>query len=252
MTGEKELTVCADSDDLSNKLRSTIEKSFSEFRKSDRQRFTIALSGASMISILSDVIPTISSLSSAEWKSWLIFYVDERLVPTSDPQSTHGGYLTQLLPKTDKLTADQLVPIDASLPPAACAADYEAKIRSLIGVVDGAAFPRFDLIMLGFGPDGHIGSLFPGHSLLQEAKKWVADITDSPKPPPTRVTFTLPLITAAADILVLGTGASKQDIVHRVFVSNDQTLPVNMVKTGTGDKVQWIIDQEAGKRLSSG
>lgn len=251
MTGEKELTVCISSHDLHTKLRSTIEHSFSEFKKSGGKRFTVALSGASMISILSDVIPAISSLSTDDWKSWLIFYVDERLVPSTDPQSTHGGYVTQLLPKTEKLSAEQLVPIDASLPPAACAADYESKIRALIAVNDGAAFPRFNLIMLGFGPDGHIGSLFPGHSLLQEKKKWVADITDSPKPPPTRVTFTLPLITAAADILVLGTGASKQDIVHRVFVSNDQTLPVNMVKTGTGRKVQWIIDQEAGKRLSN-
>lgn len=248
---DKELTVCSNSQELHSKLRSAIEHSFTRFRESGRKGFRVAVSGASMIGILSDVIPSINSLSANDWKTWLIYYVDERLVPFEDPESTHGSYLKKLIPKTDQLTAEQLVPIDPSLTPAACAADYEAKLRKTVELGNKSHFPLFDLILLGFGPDGHIGSLFPGHSLLHEDQKWVADIRDSPKPPPTRVTFTLPVINAAADILVLGTGSSKQEIVHRVFVNDDKSLPVNMVKTATGRKVQWIIDVDAGKRLTT-
>lgn len=78
------------------------------------------------------------------------------------------------------------------------AAAYESAIRA--SVPDGA----FDLLLLGMGPDGHCCSLFPGHPLLQEQTKWIAPITDSPKPPPQRITMTLPLIKRAKSVLALG------------------------------------------------
>jgi 6-phosphogluconolactonase len=246
----KELVICANSNEVVTKLRSVIEESFSEFRKSRRERFTVALSGAGMITTLSDVIPGISSLSGDEWKTWLIFFVDERLVPAENEESTYGGYLRKLIPKSDRLSPDQFVPIDSSLSHAECASDYEHKLQSLLKDKSSSGFGQIDLILLGFGPDGHTGSLFPGHPLLKENKKWIAGITDSPKPPPTRVTFTLPLINAASDIVVLGTGSSKQEIVHRVFVGHDHSLPVNMVSTSTGRKVVWIVDQEAAKLVT--
>ena len=251
MTGNKELTVCNDKEEVKSKLRSAIEQSFLEFRKSGRKRFLVALSGASMISVLSDVIPSISGLSSEDWKTWLFFFVDERLVPFDHEESTYGGYIRKLIPKSDHLSLDQFVAVDPSLSPSDCAVDYERKLRNHVEAKSSAGFGMIDLILLGFGPDGHVGSLFPGHSLLKENTKWIASITDSPKPPPTRVTFTLPLINSAADILVLGTGASKQEIVHQVFVGHDRSLPVNMVSTSTGRKVVWIIDQEAGKLIAS-
>lgn len=246
----KELSVCVSSSDVARKLRSVIEQSFSEFRKSRRERFTVALSGAGMITTLSDVIPSISSLSAEDWETWLIFFVDERLVPVDHEESTYSGYLRKLIPKSDHLKQDQFVAIDPSLAPAECASDYEHKLRAHVVDKSDSGFGRIDLILLGFGPDGHTGSLFPGHPLLGEETKWIASITDSPKPPPTRVTFTLPLINAACDIVVLGTGSSKQEIVHRVFVGHDHSLPVNMVSTSTGRKVVWIVDHEAAKLIT--
>ncbi|NXV55815.1 6PGL phosphogluconolactonase, partial [Molothrus ater] len=77
----------------------------------------------------------------------------------------------------------------------------------------GQALPRFDALLLGVGPDGHTASLFPGHALLQEQDSLVSFLEDSPKPPPQRVTMTLPLLNAAQSLLVVATGASKAPVI---------------------------------------
>ncbi|GFZ20209.1 nitrilase-like protein 1 [Actinidia rufa] len=97
--------------------------------------------------------------------------------------------------------------------------DYEFIIRQLvrthvISMSEISDCLKFDLVLLGMGPNGHVASLFPNHSVLGENYKWVTFITESPKPPPERITFTLPVINSASNVAVVATGISKVEALH--------------------------------------
>lgn len=113
--------------------------------------------------------------------------------------------------------SDTVITIDPLLAPEACASDYAAALAA-------TGKPAPDLALLGMGPDGHTASLFPGHPLVEQGggegkAASVAPITDSPKPPPQRVTLTLPALCRAPHVAFLVAGASKAGAVARVMAS---------------------------------
>jgi 6-phosphogluconolactonase len=107
--------------------------------------------------------------------------------------------------------------------------------------------PVFDLLLLGMGPDGHTCSLFPGHALLNETNGWVAPVTDSPKPPPNRITLTLPVITHSHKIAFYAAGGEKKDILKTIMEDPDQGLPCSLVNVAGGEKVFWFVDAAAAQ-----
>lgn len=131
------------------------------------------------------------------------------------------------------------------------AEDYEFVIRQLvktrvISVSEINDCPKFDLVLLGMGPDGHVASLFPNHSVLQEKEQWVTFITDSPKPPPERITFTLPVINSASNIAIVVTGSNKADAAHLAI--DGPELPAGIVQPINGDLV-WFLDIAAASKI---
>ena len=106
-----------------------------------------------------------------------------------------------------------------------------------------SGFPKFDLMLISMGPDGHVASLFPGHSLLKENQKWVTHITDSPKPPPKRSTFTFPVINSSSYIALVVCGAGKADVLQSAVGNgkNSDMLPVQTVSPEVGFK--WFFGQ---------
>ncbi|KAL1843427.1 hypothetical protein VTJ49DRAFT_1777 [Mycothermus thermophilus] len=212
--------------------------------------FKVAVSGGSLPKTLAQALlaPPTSEADTVKWDRWEIFFADERAVPLDHPDSNYGLLKAELL---DKLPAEAgqptVHPIDVeALDDAQELADrYEQLLVKSFAGRDSVRLPIFDLLLLGCGPDGHTCSLFPGHELLREETAWVAPIEDSPKPPPRRVTLTLPVVTHAVRVAFVATGAGKREVMKQIFDNEGYGLPCAIVNEGTGERCSWFVDNDA-------
>ncbi|XP_053858318.1 6-phosphogluconolactonase [Vidua macroura] len=213
-------------------------------------RFTLGLSGGSLVPLLArELPPALSAAPGADPSRWLVAFCDERLVPPEHPESTGGAYRSQLLAQFAP-PGPQVLWVNPGLGPAEAARDYEEQLRRAF---PGEATPQFDLLLLGVGPDGHTCSLFPGHALLQEQHSLVSFLLDSPKAPPQRVTMTLPLLNAAKALLLVATGAAKAPVIKRVLEQRSEaspSLPAARLRPRSG-RLRWLLDREAAGELQS-
>lgn len=208
--------------------------------------FKVAVSGGSLPKTLAKALlsPPSSENDTVKWDKWEIFFADERAVPLDHEDSNYRLVKEELI---DKIPADHPKPIvhtiDAKhLDDTQELADaYEQALVKSFASRDSVKLPIFDLLLLGSGPDGHTCSLFPGHELLRETSAWVAPIEDSPKPPPRRITLTLPVVTHAVRIAFVATGAGKKDIMKEIFEGGNG-LPCALVNEATGDRCSWFVD----------
>jgi 6-phosphogluconolactonase len=208
-----------------------------------RGGFTVVLSGGSLPKILGPALAAEPLRSQIDWPAWQVAWADERCLPQSHPDSNYfvaKEFFFDHVP----LLPSQIYNPDTSLDPARTAAAYQATLARLF---DGS-FPQFDLIMLGLGEDGHTASLFPGHPLLWETERWVAPIFDSPKPPPARITLTLPVLNQARQVIFITAGAGKADVLAEIFGATGSTLPAKLVQPTTG-QLHWLVDQAAAAKI---
>ncbi len=162
-----------------------------------------------------------------------------------DPDSNYNTLKANFFNKAP-IPENQVYTINSEVSLQEAASDYESKIKSLFGE---ARFPKFDALILGMGPDGHICSLFPDHALLNENSKWVASVDDSPKPPPKRITMTLPVLNNARMACFTVTGASKADMVKQAIENPlNKTVPASMVDAKHGN-VHWFLDKDSASLL---
>ena len=225
---------------------------------SARGNFVIAIAGGSLVKMLG----AMATLPGIEWQKWTVLWVDERCVPHTDSESNYGGAAKAWLSKVD-IPAEQILAIDQAAmegagydnEPAvaeAAAIAYETRLHALDHSVlprNEAGLPIIDLALLGLGPDGHICSLFPDHPLLTDpSNRWVLPISDSPKPPPARITLSLPVVNAATNVVLVGTGAAKQEPVFRTFSERTCSLPCALARPSAGLPL-WILDPDAAGTL---
>ncbi len=219
--------------------------------RSERNRFTIALSGGSVMRILASALKIPSAAKLIDWQAWHVFWADERCVPVTSPDNNFGAAFEQLF-RHVAVPHNQLFHADATLDPAAAAIASETMLAQVFQPERGA-IPRFDLIVLGIGPDGHTASLFPGHSALDETLRWVVPVFNAPKPPPTRLTMTLPLINNARHVFFAAYGAEKSAILSQVL-SNETAhagLPAHRIRPASGT-LHWFIDRFAARKIAHG
>lgn len=234
------IIVEADKQALLSRLKVLIQQ-VSDSVPADQKWVKVGLSGGSLVGMLASVLPGVNT----DWSRWRFFFCDERVVPFADADSTYGCYKAQLMPQLG-LKEEQFVVIDPSLSAEQAAMDYSSKLSQYFG----ETLPEFDLLLLGMGPDGHTCSLFPGHGVLREKSRWVSEVTDSPKPPPCRVTLTLPVLNNAKLALFAISGKEKADTVLKVLHPGDGEflLPAALVKPSRGDVV-WLLDVGAASLL---
>ncbi|SPF47075.1 6-phosphogluconolactonase [Candidatus Sulfotelmatobacter kueseliae] len=246
MTSSVEIRTLATPQDLSAAAAEEVVRAANE-AVAERGRFAIALSGGSTPRNLHTLLAT-NARTSLPWDRAFFFWGDERHVPPTDPESNYRMADETLLSKIPVAPA-HVFRIPAENPDAAAAAGaYEQTLRKFFALEPGQ-FPRFDLILLGMGPDGHTASLFPGTAALEEKShlvvaNWVEKFKTC------RITLTLPVLNAARCVVFLVSGTDKAPALHAVLQSDEpgEQYPAKLVRPTDG-KLIWLVDRAAASGL---
>jgi 6-phosphogluconolactonase len=208
-------------------------------------RFAVALSGGSTPRGLHEELAR-NFATQVPWQNVYFFWSDERHVPPTDAESNYRMANETLLSKLP-IPAGNIFRIPAEMPDAGDAARvYEQTLENFFRPTAGS-FPRFDLILLGMGPDGHTASLFPGTTALEEKQHWVvANWVE--KFSTFRITFTYPVLNHAANVMILVSGADKAAMVGRALKDPTSNLPCQGVRPVDGELI-WLVDQAAAAKL---
>jgi 6-phosphogluconolactonase len=179
----------------------------------------------------------------ADWSSATVWFTDERCVPPGHPDSNFGMADRALLSQLS--AAPSVVRMEGELGPDAGAGNYEAAVRERMG-----SDPRWNLLLLGMGPDGHTASLFPGKPEVEERSRMAVGVPlAGMEPQVPRITLTMPALAAAREAILLITGESKAAMVARVFgPTPDRSLPAALVELPYGT-LTVLLDEAAASKL---
>lgn len=216
----------------------------------ERGRFTVALSGGSTPKALYSLLAAELS-SRVPWKQTYFFFGDERHVPPNDADSNYRMAQEAMFSKAP-ISPEQVFRIKGELSDSnQAAADYESVLRDFFHPAPGQ-LPRFDLVMLGMGPDGHTASLFPGTKALDEKHRlvtsnWVGKFYTH------RITMTAPLLNHAEVVLFMAHGQDKSQALKAVLEGpyEPEQLPSQLIRAPHGTLL-WLVDEAAAALLDRG
>ena len=218
-----------------------------------RGRFTLVLAGGSTPEQAYSLLAAPARLAAIDWSKVFFFFGDERFVPPGDPASNYGMAQRSLLSRVP-VAASQVFRIPAEMPsPAESAAVYSRELgRFFEQAPDSRPAPRFDLVLLGLGDDGHTASLFPGKPAVHVADRWMTWSPPGVLPPPVdRVTMTLPLLNAARHVVFLVAGTKKANVVREILEENPgrEIYPAAGIMPA-GGSLTWLLDEAAASCLT--
>jgi 6-phosphogluconolactonase len=242
-----EIIIGRDLVDLSRKAAAEFVRLANE-RSATAGRFAVALSGGSTPRALYSLLAGAEFQSQVPWDRVHFFWGDERCVPPDHPDSNYRMAFETLLSKAP-VPEENMHRIEGEEKPEIAAAKYEKAIRDFFQLAD-SELPRFDLILLGLGDDGHTASLFPGSEALQETRR-LAVATYVEKLKSHRVTLTLPVLNHAANIFFLVAGENKTGILKDVLQrESSKNFPAQQIDPPNG-RLVWFVDQAADASLQS-
>lgn len=209
-----------------------------------RGRFSVALSGGHTPERTYQLLAQEPLRAQVPWAHVHVFWGDERCVPPDDPRSNERMAHRTLLDQVP-LPPSQIHPIRCADTPRQAAEEYEALLRDFFA----GGSPRFDLVFLGLGENGHTASLFPGTPAVEEQERWAVAVYVRERTM-WRVTLTALVINQAEVVAFLVAGATKAQILHRVLEgpSDPHSLPAQLIHPTDGVQY-WLVDTKASKNL---
>ena len=220
-------------------------------RQADGGLARIVLTGGGIGTAVLEATAHNPDRDTVDWAHVEFWWGDERYLPSGDPDRNDTGARSALLDHigVDPQHVHAMQGPDLSTSPEASAEHYANLLRAHALTEDHDEVPPFDVVLLGIGPDTHIASLFPEHPALHVTDRSTAAVHDSPKPPPTRVTLTLPAINAANEVWVLASGSEKSEAVRLALDPAADVLQVPAAGVAGRDRTLFLIDEAAAARL---
>ena len=211
-------------------------------------QFAVALSGGSTPQLLFQLLAFPEFRGQVDWAKVHVFWSDERAVPPTSPESNYGVARRELLIRAP-IPAANIHRMEAEKASIGRAAhEYEEVLRKYLPL-DDRGFPRFHLIFLGIGTDGHTASLFPGARVTRQTSRWVSTPMVA-KLHARRMSLTLPVLDAASRVVFLVVGPEKAEILHAVLEGKtDPPYPAQMVQPRENGIKLFLVDEAAAASL---
>jgi 6-phosphogluconolactonase len=201
----------------------------------------VALSGGGTPLGFFGLLAEDARISSSAWKKTDVFWVDERCVDTEDPGSNYGNAKRVLLDRVP-LDPENIHPMPSDLPPGDGALLYQEELLRFFGCEAGG-IPRFDLVLLGVGTDGHVASLFPDSDPQPGDGRLVMAVKGG-TPDLWRLTLTLPVLNAAKHVMILASGREKAPVVQALLGKSAWEPLAVKVRPASG-ALSLVIDEAA-------
>jgi 6-phosphogluconolactonase len=217
-----------------------------------RGHASVVLTGGGIATAVLAELAAAPARDAVDWRHLDIWWGDERFRPAGHHDRNETSARAALLDHVN-VAPERVHPMpgpdgpDGDNPEAA-AARYASLLRSAAVPEDHGATPSFDVLMLGIGPEGHVASLFPGQPALYEEERTVVAVRGSPKPPPVRLTLTLPAIRAAREVWIIASGADKADGI-RLALSGAGPVQVPAAGARGRRRTLYLLDRAAAAKV---
>ena len=206
---------------------------------------TLALTGGTVATEIYAAVAASPAARAVDWGRVEVWWGDERFVPAEDDERNDRQARTALLDGLP-LDPERVHPMPASDGPLtdldAAASDYARRLRE-------STAERFDLVLLGVGPDGHVASLFPGFPQLEVEDTGAVAVRNSPKPPPERISLTFPALERTNELWFLVSGAEKADAVRRALAPGTDPHDTPAARPRGACRTLWLLDEAAASAL---
>lgn len=208
---------------------------------------SVALTGGTIAAKIHEAVAASADTGQVDWSRVDVWFGDERFLPADDPDRNAAQAARAML---DRLPFDpaRLHPMpaaDGTLGLDDAATAYGDELRS-------QGNGTFDVVMLSLGPDGHVASLFPGSAQLDQHDAITVPVTNSPKPPPERISLTFEALNRSREVWFLVSGGAKAEVAARALAADDDRPDVHelpAVGVQGQDRTVWFLDEDAAARL---